>query len=206
MAAVFEFWPLLCVALGGYLTGSIPFGLILTRLKGHRDIREVGSGNIGATNVLRAGYKGIAVVTLGLDGGKGALAVLLASYWGQDTAILAGTSAVIGHIFPVWLRFHGGKGVATTLGVLLAIAWQPGLAVTGTWLMVAVVGRYSSLAAISAMTLAPVFAWWLAGTKQAALALVLGVLVIALHKSNIRRLMAGEETRIRFSKGSGANN
>jgi len=213
MAASFELWPLLGAALGGYLAGSIPFGLLLTRLKGHGDIRKVGSGNIGATNVLRTGSTGMALATLVLDGGKGAVAVLLAAAWvqnmaGQDTAgqnavILAGAGAVMGHVFPVWLRFRGGKGVATTLGVLLAISWPAGLAVTVTWLTVAVVGRYSSLAAVASMALAPAFTWWLADPKRAALALVLGMLVIALHRSNIRRLLAGEETRITFSKASG---
>ena len=202
MAASLDIWPLLGAGLGGYFAGAVPFGLLLSKAMGLGDIRNMGSGNIGATNVLRTGHKGVAGLTLILDGGKGALAVLLAAAFGQDAAILAGAGAVIGHVFPLWLHFRGGKGVATTMGVLLALSWPVGLAVAGTWLAVALVGRYSSLAAVSAMALAPAFAWGLADAPRAALALFLGVLVISLHRSNIRRLKAGEETRITFSKGN----
>ena len=199
-----EIWPLLGALIGGYLAGAVPFGLLLSRAKGFGDIRNMGSGNIGATNVLRAGLKGMAAATLVLDVGKGALAVLLAVAWGQDAALLAGAGAVIGHVFPVWLRFRGGKGVATTMGVLLAVSWPTGLCVIGTWLAVALVGRFSSLAAISAMALAPAFAWWLADPGLAGLALVLGVLVIVAHRTNIHRLRSGEEPRIALGRGRGS--
>ncbi len=204
-----EIWPLLGALIGGYLAGAVPFGLLLSRAMGFGDIRKMGSGNIGATNVLRTGHKGIAAATLVLDGGKGALAVLLAAAWlqdtlGQDAALLAGAGAVIGHVFPVWLRFRGGKGVATTMGVLLAVSWPTGLAVIGTWLAVVMVGRFSSLAAICAMALAPALAWWLADPRQALLALALGVLVVVMHRTNIRRLVSGEETRIALGRGRGS--
>src|SRR5215468_8056150 len=129
----------------GYLLGSIPFGLLLTRAAGLGDIRKIGSGNIGATNVLRTGHKGLAAATVLLDGGKGTLAVLIASHWGGEAAILAGCGALVGHLFPVWLAFKGGKGVATSLGVLLALDWRVGLIACATWLIVAFVFRYSSL-------------------------------------------------------------
>ncbi|MCH8917280.1 MAG: glycerol-3-phosphate 1-O-acyltransferase [Alphaproteobacteria bacterium] len=204
-----EIWPLLGALIAGYLAGAVPFGLLLSRAMGFGDIRKMGSGNIGATNVLRTGHKGIAAATLVLDGGKGALAVLLAAAWlqdtlGQDAALLAGAGAVIGHVFPVWLRFRGGKGVATTMGVLLAVSWPTGLAVIGTWLAVAMVGRFSSLAAICAMALAPAFAWWLADPRQALLALALGVLVVVMHRTNIARLVSGEETRVTLGRGRGS--
>jgi glycerol-3-phosphate acyltransferase PlsY len=204
MPASVELWVLLGALVGGYLAGAIPFGLLLSRAKGLGDIRAIGSGNIGATNVLRTGHKGMAAATLVLDGAKGALAVLLAAAWGEDAALLTGLGSVVGHIFPVWLRFKGGKGVATTIGVLLALSWPVGLAVIGTWLAAAAVGRYSSVAAICAMALAPAFAWWLADPKRAALSLALAILVIIMHRSNIGRLLAGEETRITFGKNDGA--
>ncbi len=204
MPASLEFWPLLGALIGGYLAGAVPFGLLLSKAKGFGDIRKMGSGSIGATNVLRTGHQGIAAATLVLDGGKGALAVVLAAAWGQDTALLAGAGAVIGHVFPVWLRFRGGKGVATSMGVLLAISWPTGLAVAGTWLAVAVVGRFASLASICAMALAPVFAWWLADPGLAGLALALGVLVMVAHRTNIRRLRSGEEPRIALGRGRGS--
>jgi glycerol-3-phosphate acyltransferase PlsY len=205
MAATIEFWPLLGAGLGGYFLGAVPFGLLLTKAMGLGDIRKMGSGNIGATNVLRTGNKAVAGLTLVLDGGKGALAVLLAAAFGQEAAMAAGAGAVIGHIFPLWLRFRGGKGVATAMGVLLAISWPTGLAVIGTWLAVAVIGRISSLAAICAMALAPAFAWGLEDPRLAALALGLGVLVIARHRTNIRQLLAGEEERITLDKGRGSS-
>jgi glycerol-3-phosphate acyltransferase PlsY len=205
MAAASQLWPLLGAGLGGYFLGAVPFGLLLTKAMGLGDIRKMGSGNIGATNVLRTGNKAVAGLTLVLDGGKGALAVLLAAAFGQEAAMAAGAGAVIGHIFPLWLRFRGGKGVATAMGVLLAISWPTGLAVIGTWLAVAVIGRISSLAAICAMALAPAFAWGLEDPRLAALALGLGVLVIARHRTNIRQLLAGEEERITLDKGRGSS-
>jgi glycerol-3-phosphate acyltransferase PlsY len=184
-------------ALIGYLLGSIPFGLVLTQLAGLGDIRKVGSGNIGATNVLRTGNKALAAATLLLDGGKGTAAILLChSVAGQDAALIAGLASVLGHNFPIWLRFKGGKGVATTLGVLIAAAWPVGLAACVTWLIVAVIFRYSSLAALAALGLSPVYGWWLADRKVAFVALVLAVLSFIRHRANIRRLVRGEESKI----------
>jgi glycerol-3-phosphate acyltransferase PlsY len=189
-------WPLAAAAFG-YLLGSIPFGLLLTRLAGLGDIRNVGSGNIGATNVLRTGNKGLAALTLLLDGGKGAAAVLLAAPFGPEAAALAGLGAVIGHLFPVWLRFKGGKGVATGLGVLLASAWPVGLAACATWLLVAAVLRYSSLAALLAFLLAPLYAWLFTHRGElVALAGAIALLVWLRHSGNIGRFAAGTEPRI----------
>src|SRR5262244_2640577 len=190
---------LIIVALGGYLLGSIPFGLVLTRLAGLGDIRKIGSGNIGATNVLRTGNKALAAATLLLDGGKGAVAVLVARHlFGPDAAIFAGAGAFLGHLFPVWLKFQGGKGVATALGILLAIAWQVGVIACAVWLLVALLFRYSSLAALIAVAAAPVAAWFLANHQTAGLALFLAVVVWLRHHENIRRLLRGEESRIRL--------
>ena len=187
-------------ALTGYLLGSIPFGLVLTKLAGHGDIRKIGSGNIGATNVLRTGRKGLAAATLILDGAKGAVAVLIAGIWSQDMAVLAGGGAMLGHCFPVWLRFKGGKGVATALGILLAIAWPVGLLACLTWLVMAVVFRYSSVAALTAIAASPIFAWWLADPQRAYLAALIAVLVWIRHHENIRRLLKGEESKIKLGK------
>ena len=190
-------WPyLLAGAAFGYLLGSIPFGLLLTRLAGLGDIRKVGSGNIGATNVLRTGRKGLAALTLLLDGGKGAVAVLIAREFGPDMAVLAAAGAFLGHCFPVWLRFQGGKGVATYLGVMLALAWPAGLACCLTWLAVAAVLRWSSLAALTAAALGPLYALWLADGQRMELAVFLAVLIFIRHHANIRRLLKGEEPRI----------
>lgn len=201
-------WPYVLAAFaGGYLLGSIPFGLVLTSLAGLGDVRKMGSGNIGATNVLRTGRKGLAAATLLLDGAKGAVAVLIAAHWGPDLSLVAGLGAVLGHLFPVWLQFKGGKGVATTLGVLLAVDWHVGAAACATWLLVAAVLRFSSLAALIAVAAAPFYAWYLpllwaprdilGGDLQVAeFAGVLAVLVWAKHHENIRRLMRGEEPRI----------
>lgn len=189
-------WPYYAIALGGYLLGSIPFGLVLTRLAGLGDVRKLGSGNIGATNVLRTGNKALAAATLLLDGGKGAAAVLLASRFGPDAAVLAGGGAFLGHLFPVWLKFKGGKGVATGLGVLLAIAWPVGVLACLTWLAVAALTRYSSLAALLASLASPLYAWWLGRPQIAELALFLTVFIFIRHHANIRRLLAGKEPRI----------
>jgi len=193
-------WPLLVALLGGYLLGSIPFGLLLTRWAGLGDIRKVGSGNIGATNVLRTGRKGLALATLLLDGGKGAAAVLLALPWGLLMMIAAGTGAILGHLFPVWLRFKGGKGVATTLGTLLATDWRVGIAVCLTWLAVAAISRYSSLAALIAVALGPIYAYFFAPEPVSVFALLLAVLVWIRHRENIHRLARGEETKIGAKK------
>lgn len=198
-------WPYLLAALaGGYLLGSIPFGLILTRLAGHGDIRTVGSGNIGTTNVLRAGGKALAAVTLLLDGGKGAAAVLLAGIWGPDMQLAAALGAVLGHMFPVWLGFRGGKGVATALGVLLAIAWPVGAAACATWVAVALSLRYSSLSALVALAAAPLYAWLFRRDLQLVeLCVILAVLIWIRHHANIRRLVTGHEPKI-GSKGRSA--
>lgn len=184
-------------ALMGYLLGSIPFGLLLTKLFQAGDLRSIGSGNIGATNVLRTGRKSLALATLLLDGGKGAVAVLLAGYWfAPDAAIVAGMMAVIGHNFPMWLRFQGGKGVATTLGVLLAMSWQAGLATAGVWLLVAVVFRYSSLAALIAFVASPALIYYFTDENKTVLAVLLAVLGLVRHHENITRLLKGEEPKI----------
>lgn len=191
-------WPYLLAALGGsYLLGSIPFGLILTRMAGLGDVRKIGSGNIGATNVLRTGRKGLAAATLLLDGAKGAVAVLIAKTWGLDLALVGAFGAVIGHLFPVWLGFRGGKGVATTLGVLLALAPLLGAASCLAWLLVAAVFRFSSLAALVAVAIAPPVAWFLLrDLEMALLTVALAVLVWLRHHENIRRLLAGQEPKI----------
>ena len=178
-------------------SGSIPFGLVLTRAAGLGDIRAVGSGNIGATNVLRTGHKGLALATLLLDGGKGAAAVMIAGFLLSPIAgLLAGTMAVIGHNFPVWLRFKGGKGVATTLGMMCASVPLVGLMACATWLAVAALFRYSSLAALAALALAPAYAA-LVGQWEAAVAFaILGVLGWIRHHANLRRLLRGEEPKI----------
>lgn len=184
-------------ALFGYLLGSIPFGLVITRLLGLGDLRQVGSGNIGATNVLRTGHKGAALATLLLDGGKGAIAVLVARAVADDAAAqIAGGMAFLGHCFPVWLGFRGGKGVATFLGLLIALSWPVGLAACATWAAVAALFRYSSLAALLAAGLAPVWAVLLGRGDVAVLTVLLAVLVYIRHAANIARLRAGTEPRI----------
>ena len=183
--------------LPGYLLGSIPFGLILTRLAGFGDIRRIGSGNIGATNVLRTGNKALAAATLLLDALKGALPVLLAIWLGDSEGVLwAGAGAVLGHAFPIWLNFRGGKAVATAYGALFAAAWPVGLCAGAIWLAVAAVARRSSLASLASMALAPVLAAVLADATVVKLALVIAVLVFIRHHTNIRRLLAGTEPRI----------
>lgn len=188
---------LLLAGAGGYLVGSIPFGLILTRLAGHGDIRGIGSGNIGATNVLRTGSKTLALATLLLDAGKGAAPALLASGWsGEGAALVAAAAAVLGHNFPVWLRFRGGKGVATTLGVLVALAWPVGLAALALWIASALIFRISSLAALIALTASPLLMLALADAPRAVLAGLLAALAIVRHRTNIRRLVSGTEPKI----------
>jgi acyl phosphate:glycerol-3-phosphate acyltransferase len=194
-------WPFALGALLAYLLGSIPFGLVVTRLAGYGDIRQIGSGNIGATNVLRTGSKALAALTLLLDAGKGAVAVLIAERFGPDMAAYAAAFAFLGHLFPVWLGFKGGKGVATSLGILLAYAWPVGLAAAATWLAVAALMRYSSLAALVAALLAPLYAWLFTQEFQPTeVVAFLAVLVILRHHANIRRLIRGDESKIRLGK------
>jgi glycerol-3-phosphate acyltransferase PlsY len=193
---------------GGYLLGSIPFGLVVTHLGGAGDIRQVGSGNIGATNVLRTGRKDLALLTLLGDGGKGIVAVLLARhFFGETAAALAGGAAFLGHLFPVWLGFKGGKGVATFFGVMLTAAWPVGVMAAITWLAVAALMRLSSLAALTAVALAPLFA--LAtdqATPMVVLAAFMAVLVFVRHKDNIARLRTGTEPKIGAKKAAEASN
>ena len=181
----------------GYLLGAIPFGLVLTRLAGLGDIRNIGSGNIGATNVLRTGHKALAALTLILDAGKGAVAALVLAWAGDANAgMIAGFAAVFGHNFPVWLKFRGGKGVATTLGVLLAVSWPMGVAACATWMLIAGTFRYSSLAALGALAFAPLYGWTFANSAVATMAAALGVLSVIRHHKNILRLLRGQETKI----------
>lgn len=189
-------WPLYAGFVIAYLFGSIPFGLILTRLAGLGDIRNIGSGNIGATNVLRTGNKTLAALTLLLDAAKGVVPVLIAKQFGPDMEVLAAAGAVLGHVAPVWLKFRGGKGVATAIGVFWALAWPVGALVCLTWLAVAFLFRYSSLAAIVSIAAAPAYLWWLATPQTAELAVFLAVIVVLRHLGNIRRLIAGTESRI----------
>lgn len=238
-------WPFLAVAIGGYLVGSIPFGLILTRLGGIGDLRAIGSGSIGATNVLRTGHKGLAAATVVLDGAKGALPIVVANLWlTHDFAVLAGAGAFLGHLFPLWLGFSnrdpasrtvislvalamafalaasgrpplglsgfaialvvaywgawGGKGVATGLGALLALSWVVGVGACITWLIVAALFRYSSLAGLLTFIAAPLYAWFLADMPRShtGFAIFLATFVIVRHKTNIGRLIRGTEPRI----------
>ena len=181
---------------GGYLLGSIPFGLVLAKLAGLGDLRQIGSGNIGATNVLRAGGKGVAALTLILDAAKGTAAVLLAARFGEAAALAAGLGAFLGHVFPVWLRFKGGKGVATYLGVLIGLYWPAALLFAATWLAVAYVTRYSSLAALTAVAASVLMLAAMGEWRLAALFLLLGCVLYVRHAENIGRLARGEETRI----------
>lgn len=194
-------WPFYACALAAYLLGSIPFGLVLTRLAGHGDVRAIGSGSIGATNVLRTGNKALALATMIGDSGKGVAAVLLASQYGPDMAVIAAGAAMLGHCFPVWLKFKGGKGVATAFGILLALSPIVGGLAGLTWLALVVISRISSLAALVASVAAPLYMEWLVDRQHAELALFMAVLIIFRHHGNIRRLIKGEESRISFSKG-----
>ena len=192
---------LFATAILGYLLGSIPFGLVVTRLAGQGDIRRIGSGNIGATNVLRTGSKGLAALTLLFDVAKGWAAAAIAQRWGLQAGLVAGLCVILGHMFPVWLSFRGGKGVATALGVLMALTWPVALAAGIIWLVVVLYSRYSSLAALIAAVASAAVAPFLAGRATALLIAVIALLLILRHHANIRRLIAGTESRISFRKG-----
>ncbi|MFO1108380.1 MAG: glycerol-3-phosphate 1-O-acyltransferase PlsY [Bradyrhizobium sp.] len=181
----------------GYLFGSIPFGLILTKLAGTQDLRSIGSGNIGATNVLRTGNKGLAAATLIGDMLKGTAAVVLTGYlWGPNAAMIAGLGAFLGHLYPIWLKFRGGKGIATYIGVLLGLFW-PAAAVFGAiWLATAFTTRYSSLSALVACFVTPLFLWFFGHPALASLFAVLTLLSFWTHRENIKRLQAGTEGKI----------
>ena len=193
-----EIGPVLTLAMLalGYLLGSIPFGLLLTRLAGLGDIRSIGSGNIGATNVLRTGNRWLAAGTLLGDALKGTAAVLIAQNWGGDAALAAGLGAFLGHIFPVWLGFKGGKGVATFLGILIGLSWPSAIIFAAVWLAVAFVARYSSLAALIASLATPFVMLALGDMRKAVLFFILAALIWYKHGANISRLLAGTESRI----------
>jgi acyl phosphate:glycerol-3-phosphate acyltransferase len=181
----------------GYLCGSIPFGVVLTRLVGGPDLRSIGSGNIGATNVLRTGRRGRAAATLLGDMLKGTVAVLVTRHLlGHDFALVTAVGAFLGHLFPVWLGFRGGKGVATYIGVLLGIAWPAAVVFCAIWLAVAALTRYSSLAALTASVAAPLFLWWWSGVADAEAFALLSALLWIMHRGNIGRLLSGTEGRI----------
>ena len=192
---------LIYAAILGYLCGSVPFGLLLTRAAGLGDIRTIGSGNIGATNVLRTGNRWIAAGTLVLDAAKAALPILVARYyWGEQAAMLAAIGAVVGHCFPVWLGFKGGKGVAVMIGSLLALSWPVGLIFCAVWLLIAFARKMSSLAALTAAATAPIFAYVLVDEWLAATAAVIAILLFFQHRENIVRLIRGTEPRIGSEK------
>jgi acyl phosphate:glycerol-3-phosphate acyltransferase len=188
----------------GYLLGSIPFGLVLTRLAGFGDIRAIGSGNIGATNVLRTGNKPLAITTLVLDGGKGAAAVFITQSITGDMrlAIIAGGAAFLGHLFPVWLKFKGGKGVATFIGTILALAWPIAISIIGAWLLTVALFRMSSLGALIAAGLAPLFAYIISGTGLATATALMAALIFYRHSDNIKRIISGTEPKIGNPKAS----
>jgi len=184
-------------ALAGYLLGSIPFGMVVARVMGLGNLRDIGSGNIGATNVLRTGNKGAAVLTLIFDAGKGAVAVLVArALIGEDAAQIAGIGAFLGHLFPIWLRFRGGKGVATSLGIVLALYWPLGLAACATWLVVAALMRMSSLAALVTAALVPLWMLLLEHSEMLLLGAILAILIYLRHADNLGRIKAGTEPKI----------
>jgi glycerol-3-phosphate acyltransferase PlsY len=193
-------WPAFGLALAvGYLLGSIPFGILLTRLSGGPDLRSIGSGNIGATNVLRTGNKKLAALTLLGDMLKGTVAVLVGFYalGGPQAALVAGLGAFLGHLFPVWIGFKGGKGVATYLGILIGLAWPIALAFAAIWLIVAKLSKYSSLSALTASLAAPILLWFAIGNRQTALLMAaLTILLWFMHRSNIARLLSGSEGKI----------
>ncbi len=188
-------------AILGYLCGSVPFGLLLTRAAGLGDIRAIGSGNIGATNVLRTGNRWLAAATLIMDAAKAALPVLLAGYfWGSQAAMLAGIAAFLGHCFPVWLNFKGGKGVSCFIGILLALSWPVGLIFCGVWLVIAFAQKMSSLAALTAAATAPIFAYVVVDSWLAATAGVLAIVLFYQHRENLMRLLRGTEPKIGSDK------
>ncbi len=197
-SSILAMWPALLGALAiGYLLGSIPFGLLLTRVTGGPDIRGIGSGNIGATNVLRTGRKGLAAATLLFDMLKGTAAVLLTRHvLGAEAAYVAGFGAFLGHLFPIWLGFKGGKGVATFIGVLLGFSWIAVVIFCAIWIVIAVVTRYSSLSGLIACAITPGLLWWLKMPEAGLLFCVMALLVFVMHRANIARLIAGTETRI----------
>jgi glycerol-3-phosphate acyltransferase PlsY len=187
----------LAALLTGYLLGSIPFGLLLTRVAGTQDIRSIGSGNIGATNVLRTGRKGLAAATLIGDALKGTAAVLVAgALFGERAALVAGLGAFLGHLFPIWLKFKGGKGVATYIGILIGLAWPAALAFGLVWIATAAAFRYSSFAALVASAVTPGVLWWLGEQRVAVLMVLLTLLLWIMHRQNISRLVGGSESKI----------
>ncbi len=187
----------LIAAILGYLLGSIPFGLLLAKLAGHGDIRNIGSGNIGATNVLRTGNKKLAILTLLLDGSKGAFAIFITgTFVNQESALIAGIFAIIGHCYPVWLKFKGGKGVATALGVFLAAVPFAGAIACATWLTTALISKTSSLSALIAVLTVPLVTFFVYGPAPATIALLITALIWWRHKDNIKRLIKGEEPKI----------
>ncbi|KKB78077.1 glycerol-3-phosphate acyltransferase [Devosia soli] len=189
--------PFILALVLGYICGSVPFGLILTRAAGLGDIRNIGSGNIGATNVLRTGNKKVAAATLVLDALKAVLPILVARYfWGEEPAMLAAFGAFLGHCFPVWLGFKGGKGVAVMIGSLLALAWPVGLIFCAVWLLIAFTRKISSLSALTAAATAPIFAYVLGTDRLALTVLLLALLLFFQHRENIARLLKGTEPRI----------
>ena len=195
--------PVIAALVFGYLLGSIPFGIVFTRIAGTQDIRAIGSGNIGATNVLRTGRKGLAAATLIADMLKGTVAVLVMVWlWGRDFGLAAGIGAFVGHLWPVWLKFKGGKGVATFLGVLLAVAWQGALVFGALWLAVAGVTRYSSIASLVACAAVPLFFLVIGEPREAIVFLVLTVLIFIMHRGNIARLAQGTEGKIGQKAGA----
>ncbi|MCA0200122.1 MAG: glycerol-3-phosphate 1-O-acyltransferase PlsY [Proteobacteria bacterium] len=202
MPADFPLWLYVAALAGGYLAGSIPFGLVLTKLAGLGDIRSIGSGNIGATNVLRTGRKGLAAATLLLDGGKGAIIVVALKLLTNDPLVplIGGFGAILGHNFPVWLKFKGGKGVATTFGVMIAAAPIIGVMACATWIIVAAIARISSLSALVALALAPIYAYFFGYPNEAIEFAALGILGWIRHASNLQRLLRGEEPRIGAKK------
>jgi acyl phosphate:glycerol-3-phosphate acyltransferase len=190
-------WLFIALWLGfGYALGSVPYGLIITRMAGTSDLRSIGSGNIGATNVLRTGRKDLAIATLLCDMVKGTLAVYIGLMWGPLAGLLAGLGAFLGHLFPVWLGFKGGKGVATYIGVLLGLWWPGMLIFAGVWGAVAYFTRYSSLSALVAATLTPIVLYIAGHREMAAIFLLMTVLVCIMHRANIQRLLSGTEGRI----------
>ena len=193
-----NFTLIISIALLSYLFGSIPFGLVLTKLGGISNLREIGSGNIGATNVLRTGRKGLAFFTLVLDIGKGFSTVIATSIFGINYALIASIFVVLGHIFPVWLKFKGGKGVATAIGVLIAIDWALGSVFIITWIIVGLISRYSSLASLFALILTPGYAWWSMDAPIFFTNCIISVIGIYRHTENIRRLISKEESKIRL--------